>query len=476
VSVDPDIELQNIEQELAELVPEAERRLQDEFLRFYEPHPKQLEFHQSQAAVRGLAGTVDMLWIIGKVHPYRPNYRGLVYARDCSPTFQVFRQVLLPMYKKMVPRYPCRLKGETFEGNPRQWPGLKGFDWDKAYDKVDKVLHFADGSYVEFKSWDQDTDAFAGPPRHIIREDEEARIESQHRENQARQLTLPVNMMLTFTPLNYSQWLYSEICEGAATSDNVSLTTMTVYDNPFINPETIKVLEASSFNEAEKAARLRGEFTYLTGRVWKTFGQHNWLDFRKLPDRFERILSIDPHRDKDDFANIFAYDNWAKTLYCIAELRVGGDIHRRIKAMRQFCQGEQIDAIIIDPSAKQGAESLNERTILDFYLDEFPSAILADNSRAAKDHGRAIIETMAAQKPDGSTRLYIMRNCTRTYHQFLNYSYKPPSRTGEDRNKPMIFKKDEDHCDCGIQTSQLLPMIDPDTQFKQFDVGLYANA
>jgi len=59
---------------------ERHRRLNEEFLRYYKPHAKQLALHQSQAPTRGYvganktgkswAGTADILWTIGKVHPY----------------------------------------------------------------------------------------------------------------------------------------------------------------------------------------------------------------------------------------------------------------------------------------------------------------------------------------------------------------------------------------------------------------------
>ena len=477
-------DLQQIERDLAAATGVLRDRIANEHLRFYVPHAKQLEFHKSKAPVRAFfasnqtgktfCGAIDDLWTLGGVHPYRPNYRAPVRGRVCCVKFQVLRQVLLVLFQRFAPRNPCRLEGLTYEGKPRMWPGLRGYNWKDAFDRVDMVLHLADGSPLEFKSYDQDLEAFAGAPLDFIHPDEEP-PENMHRENQARQLTTGVDMRFTLTPLKYSQWLYNEVYQGAAESDDIFVVQASYHDNPHIDEKVVESIKNSDMDEAERAARLYGAFTYTTGRIWKTYGSHNFVDYQKLPDRYTRVLSIDPHRDKDDFANLVAWDSWRGSLYFYRELRASGDIHERIAKVRKLCFGENIDIMVIDPSAEQGVRSLSEKNILDFYTEAFPTIMLADNSRGAKDHSRAVIERLAKKSPSGETNLYVMRNCPRTHHQFLNYSYKPPGRTGEDRKQPAIFKKNEDHCDNAIQAVQFLPVGRELKRFKQMSTGLYAN-
>lgn len=478
-------DLQQIERDLAAATEVFRNRVEHEHLRFYVPHAKQLEFHKSRAPVRAFfagnqtgksfSGVMDDLWTLGGVHPYRPNYRAPVRGRVCCVKFTVLRQVLLILFQRFAPRLPCRLEGTTFEGKPRMWPGLRGYNWKDAFDRVDMVLHLADGSSIEFKSYDQDLEAFSGAPLDFIHPDEEP-PENVHRENQARQLTTGVDMRFTLTPLKYSQWLYNEIYQGSAESDDVFVVQASYEDNPHIDEKVVESIKDSDMDEAEKAARLYGALTYIKGRIWKTYGGHNFVDYQKLPDRYTRVLSIDPHRDKDDFANLVAWDSWRGNLYFYRELRASGDIHERIAKVRQLCVGENTDIMVIDPSAEQGVRSLSEKNILDFYMEAFPTLMKADNSRGAKDHARAVIERLAKKSPSGETNLYVMRNCPRTHHQFLNYSYKPPGRTGEDRKQPTIFKKNEDHCDCGIQAVQFLPVGRELRKFKQMSAGAYANA
>ena len=136
------------------------RRLNEEGLRFYEPNKAQLSFHQSQAETRGFwggnqagksyGGAVEMLFAVGKVHPWRPNYKGMVYGRDCCVDFEVLHSVLLPTYKKLIPRRKCVLRGKTFEGKERVWPGLKGGSWETAYRSEEHTSELQSHSFISY--------------------------------------------------------------------------------------------------------------------------------------------------------------------------------------------------------------------------------------------------------------------------------------------------------------------------------------
>ena len=49
--------------------------------------------------------------------------------------------------------------------------------------------------------------------------------------------------------------------------------------------------------------------------------------------------------------------------------------------------------------------------------------------------------------PGTGPRLLVSRACPVTDFQMRNYSFKPPTRTGEDRTRPEVVKRNEDHCD-----------------------------
>ncbi|MDP2815133.1 MAG: terminase family protein, partial [Rectinemataceae bacterium] len=176
---------------LNKLQAEYLRRMQSERLHFYEPYPAQAKFHHSQAEVRAFiagnqsgktfAGTVENIWTVAKVHPFRHNYTGQVYVRDCCVSFGAIKSILVPVYKNLIPKNPGVLNGMTY-------CGLRGSSWDKAYSEEDKTIYFADGSFIEFKTYEQGREAHQGTQRHRVRFDEEPPRDI-YEENLARQIT-----------------------------------------------------------------------------------------------------------------------------------------------------------------------------------------------------------------------------------------------------------------------------------------------
>jgi len=149
----------NEDAHLLRLKEEYLRQITDEQLRAYEPNPKQLEFHKDNTnIIRALfggnqsgktyAGCVEVAWTVGKVHPYRPNWAGRVTGRDCAEDYKHHKDVTIPTYEKMLPRYACKLDGLTYEGKPRIWPGLLGESWREAYKPGDDIIYLKDGSFI----------------------------------------------------------------------------------------------------------------------------------------------------------------------------------------------------------------------------------------------------------------------------------------------------------------------------------------
>ena len=475
-------EIQDIDRQIAQCEEVMAERTQEE-MRFYQPHAKQLEYHRLTTPKRALvggnqtgksyAGNWDDICTLGGVHPYRNNYKAGHRGRLVAVDERSLLSVLIPQIRRMIISKPCKLDWLTAEGEEAVWPGLLGGEWDKAFNRQDMMLTLANGSMMDFKTHQQAVMSHAAVALHWVRFDEEP-PEAIYRENQARQLTTAVDERHTLTMLQYSNWLYNEIYMRAAENPDIGVVVQTVDDNPYINPDVIKRIRTSDMNEAEKAARLYGIPVVLAGRILKNYGEHNFVRPIKLPSRLTRILSIDPHRDKEDFANLVAWDDHHRTLYFYAELKAGGDIDNRINLVRQFCSGEHIDMIVIDPSSKQGMKSVSKKTILEFYEQAFAGILEADNSRGAKDHGRAVLDRLSKRQPNGQSRLYVFKDCPRTHQQLLTYSYKPPTRTGEDRRIPAIIKREDHHCDCGIQAVQFLDVEeDSHKPFEQIHVGIY---
>lgn len=405
---------------------------------------------------------------IGKIHPWRKNYHGRVTGRDCCVDFGVMNTVIIPTYKSILPRAEARLSGTTFEGKPRIWPGLKGGSWRSAWSHDERAVYLEDGSFIEIKSYVQGVDHFAGPARHIIRMDEEP-PQGIYNENVMRQVTTEQNLLFTMTPLNYSQWLYSDIYEASAKDPNIDAFKMLSRDNPYANQELLATLEKDISDPVERAARLYGEFTYAQGRVWKEYGEHNLIDPKQIPRDWHRSLIIDPHPEKPTAVNWIAEDHDGN-LFVYREGDYKGDVKSICNEIKVQCGGEHIDMILIDPSARASASIRGQGPLTAEFRKYFPGILEANNNR---DLGWDIVRKLVRNGPSGPG-LYVMRNCPTTDFQMRNYSWKPPTASGESRSKPEVVKRNDDHCDC-IRYRCMAKLASRGSNFDGFNIGVYAN-
>ena len=457
--------------------------MREETLREYSPHHQQKLFHQSQAEIRALFGgnqsgkswgkNNELILTIGKVHPWRPNYSGAVFARDCYQNEDVLYKVAIPTYQRIVPRQPCILPGLTFEGKERRWPGLRGGKWETAFDKQFNMLYLEDGSFIEFKTYQQaktNLQSFAGPPRHIIGHDEEPPIDV-YGENMARQVTLGVNILFAMTPLQYSEWLYADIYEAAQTTDKIDAFKMSSFENPTADLDALKALEREIKDPAIRAARLYGEFTYLEGRVWKEYGDHNYITPFRIPDEWQRSVVIDPHPSKPTAVNWFAED-YSGNLYCYREADLKGDVEFVCQQISNMCQGEYINLWLIDPAARGQMYKHGGDSILPEYRKFFSYLQEANNDRHTgwDKVGRYVKIGAPGQKP----KLMVFKDCPTTHHQMKNYSWKPPTKTGEDRMKPEVVKRNDDHCDI-IRYRVMASYEDRTNIAVSFGIGVYGG-
>jgi phage terminase large subunit-like protein len=305
------------------------------------------------------------------------------------------------------------------------------------------MLYFEDGSFIEFKSYEQGREAFQGPSRHIIRMDEEP-PESIFGENIARQVTVGRNIIFTFTPLNYSQWLYNQIAEKSATDETVEMFTGHSRENPYAVGEVLDAMERDITDPAERAARLYGEFTFVTGRVYKEYGDHNYVEPFKIPDDWHKSVVIDPHPEKPTAVNWIAQQPFSGKLYVYRELDIEGDVEHICNTIAAACGGEWIKLWLIDPSSRQSARIRGKGRLIDEFSTYIPGLIEANNDR---ELGWEEVRKLIKNNPGSGPRLSVFKSCPVTDFQLRNYSWKPPLKSGESRGKLEVFKKNDDHCD-----------------------------
>ena len=145
----------------------------------YKPHDKQLIFHSAiehhrlyiggNRSGKTTGGVVEDCYWLMKRHPYRrlPLPEGPVRGRAVAVDFNYgVASILIPEFKRWLP--PSFL--------------INGA-WEDSYNKEFRLLTLANGSTLEFKSYDQDLEKFAGTSRHFTHYDEEP---PQHIYNECR--------------------------------------------------------------------------------------------------------------------------------------------------------------------------------------------------------------------------------------------------------------------------------------------------
>lgn len=233
----------------------------------YRPHKKQAKFHSSRRkkkvyiggnrSGKTTAGVIEGIWRASCTHPFRPDLnaigpsRGRVVAVDFINGIE---KIIIPAYKQWTPA-----------------SYLRGHSWESAYDKNTKTLVFATGSTVEFMSYDQDLDKFAGTSRHWIHFDEEM-PKPVFTECLARLVDTNGDFWISMTPVEGMNWIYDDLYEENHENPNgdVEIIEINTFENPYLSEEGIKNL-MNSMDDEDTAIRIGGGYVRKGGLVYKNF-------------------------------------------------------------------------------------------------------------------------------------------------------------------------------------------------------------
>lgn len=234
----------------------------------YKPHQKQHYFHScpkkrklyigGNRSGKTTAGICEGIWRATGTHPYRPELnnlgptRGRVVGVDFTNGID---KILVPQYKQW-----CRPST------------LRGGSWETAFDKGSRTLHFSNGSFIEFMSYDQDLDKFAGTSRHWVHFDEEP-PRPIWGECMARLIDTNGEYWMTMTPVEGMTWIYDEIYEPNVNNPdgNVEVIEINTLENPYLSSEAITEFVRSIDDDDDVATRVGGAFVQQGGRVYKNF-------------------------------------------------------------------------------------------------------------------------------------------------------------------------------------------------------------
>lgn len=257
----------------------------------YIPHTKQERFHSSLAKAKLYIGgnrsgkTVggcveDIYWAKGE-HPLRvvppPPTRGRLVCVDFPNGWE---KVIKPTLMQWIP--PSLL--------------ING-SWLDSFNGRTRTIHFANGSFLEIMSYDQELDAFAGASRHYTHFDEEP-PSSIWTECRARLVDTGGSYWITMTPVEGMTWVFDQIYEpwslSGTRNSGIDVIEVDMTENTYLGNAEIEDF-LHGMDKDEIRARKKGEFVQIGGLIFKSFDQskHVIPPIQKLPQSWRLIASMD---------------------------------------------------------------------------------------------------------------------------------------------------------------------------------------
>jgi phage terminase large subunit-like protein len=431
-----------------QLLTEYEHALRQNPLLGYEPHAKQVVFHESKKSLKAFLGgnrsgktTAGILDDLIQAIPRESVPAHLLPFKKWDPPFHC---------RIIVPDFTSTLEGVIFH-KLREWAPkgeLAGGRFDKAYEKTTRKLSFKCGSTFDFLTFEQDLDKFGGAAKHRIHYDEEPPLNIR-RESMMRLIDYGGDELFTMTPLHGMSWMYDQIWEpwtkGNLEDGTVVLVDMD--DNPHLNATTKKRALAGLTKE-ERDARKSGRFVHFAGMIYDDFSRnfHVIPEVSEVPGTARVYVGIDPGI-RHMAAVVWCYLTPEDTLVQFDELALQGHTVKQVaEAIKLVNQkwGQRLpdgtihslrpDWYVIDPSARNIVHQTGRSDQMEF-TDNGIVTILGQNSVTAGIN--RVKERLEAN------RLLLTANCQQTIDQFRKYRWATPTRTEDDpKEKPV---KTDDH-------------------------------
>lgn len=463
----------------------------------YVPHEKQRIFHSDNhhgklyiggnRSGKTTGGVTEGIWRATSTHPYRPelNHLGPTRGRVVGVDFkQGIGKIIIPQYKQWL--YPSAL--------------ING-SWEDSWDASSFTLTLSNASTIEFMSYDQDLDKFAGTSRHWVHFDEEP-PQPIWVENMARLIDTEGDYWITMTPVEGMTWIYDDLYEKDYEKPYGEQETLIIEiattENPYLSEKAINQFVQTLSDDEDVAVRVGGGFVRKGGLVYPNFdsvaGKKQVLSepIHNPNELFPRnewlwILGLD-HGLNNPTAVLWTAWNKAGFGICFDEWYAKDltvDEHA-IKIKQRFKQHGRIpDLLVADPSIKS-RNGITKTSVHQEYQKYGLSFILGNNDVKS---GTVRVKRYFNTAPylgqvrgelfkgfDEFPRLRVAPNCTNLIWELKRYRWKTyTTQRLQYENNPYDepHKKDDHACDALryiiMQRPDLLKQDDSSIMRKEVD-------
>jgi hypothetical protein len=246
----------------------------------YFPHDKQRAYHENRRPIKMFIGgersgktlggnaddiiqAVDREVVPEHLRPYKiwdPPF----YGRVITPDFGQSYAEILRSLEEWIPKEQLHLG-----------------KWEAAFSEKKHVLRFANESFLEFMTQEQDVSQFGGTSRHRVRYDEEPKGlkgELIREANVNRLIQFRGDECFNFSPVHglgaTGEDLWDqrgeEIAKDVYLTDSMVVVVADQDDNPHLDEEGKREAEAK-IPERMRAARKSGQFVHGAGLVYEEF-------------------------------------------------------------------------------------------------------------------------------------------------------------------------------------------------------------
>lgn len=442
----------------------------------YRPHSKQMAFHSSDDYLRLYlggnragkthGGVIEDLWWATGTHPYLKTPPPPVRIRVCVTDF------ILGLGEVMLPKFKALARSKD----------LKGGSWDRAYNQQNRKLTFANGSEIQFMSYEQDLNKFAGTSQHAIHFDEEP-PKDIYNECAARVIDTDGKLWVTMTPVDGITWVYDELFDKVRNApDKVILigqdkhiapayrspiaeTTVVevgTEENPFVSAKARERFFAT-LDDDERSARSQGQFVAVGGKVFPEFSEETHvINMIDRPAQYfagwEIYTSTDHgwnnptawlwHAVSPDGVIITFWEHYKNLTTIPTHSAIVKEIEKRLGIAVELRVG---DPAMGQHSAQTGTSVLQDYALQGLFImtdniPKDPSIGIAKMHQYFELRGREVnSDNVVLHK--GTPTWFITKNCVNTIKEIRNLTFDKyeSAKLRYKHNKKEVVQKKNDH-------------------------------
>lgn len=386
-------------------------------------HKKQIAFHKCKKRNRWVfggnrsgkteCGAVEVVYLACGNHPYKKNK--LTSGWVVSLSRQVQRDVA---QRKILEYLPASCIEKIVMVSGGQDSAENGIiDFILVRSQVGGI------SKIGFKSCDQGREKFQGTSLDYVWFDEEPPYDI-YLECKMRVLDRCGEIFGTMTPLKGLTWVYNTIYLNDKNDNEIWYETMEWADNPFLSKKEIESM-TKSLPAEEIESRRYGKFMQNGGMVYSEFDENvHVIEPFEVPMEWQDNISIDPGLHNPLSAHFYAVD-YDGNVYVVAEhYQAQKTVEYHAEKIKKIARdlnwktdSKGFLRAIIDSAAKQKTLA-SEKNVVELFYE---NGILV-NPQVDKDMFAGISTVKSYLKTaDGSTRLFIFKNCVNLIREIKNY-------------------------------------------------------